>query len=220
MAANGSADDGVNAVTSAIDLLFADDQAAKKLIRGIGVCSPGPLDPKSGVIINPPNLPCWRNFPLGAALSRAFAFPLKDMPVRIDNDGNAAALAEYRWGAGRGYRNVFYATIGTGIGTGIVFDGDIYHGRTGAAAEGGHMSIDYRGPRCACGKHGCIEVLAAGQPSRAEPAPRPPGIPRAVRHFWRWPRATRKASPVKWLVRPTLQGICWPKKFCARPSSC
>ena len=82
--------------------------------------------------------------------------------MKVDNDGNAAALAEYRWGAGRGYRNVFYATIGTGIGAGIVFDGQIYHGRTGAAAEGGHVSIDYRGPRCACGKHGCIEVLAAG----------------------------------------------------------
>ena len=57
---------------------------------------------------------------------------------------------------------MFYATIGTGIGTGIVFDGKIYHGHTGAAGEGGHMSIDYRGPVCGCGKHGCIEILAAG----------------------------------------------------------
>jgi glucokinase len=157
MAAAGSADDGVAAVISAIDSLFASDAAARKLVRGIGVCSPGPLDPKTGVIINPPNLPCWRNFPLAQRMSQHF-----DVPVKVDNDGNAAALAEARWGAGRGYRNVFYATIGTGIGTGIVFDGRIYHGRTGAAAEGGHVSIDYRGPRCACGKHGCIEVLAAG----------------------------------------------------------
>ena len=66
------------------------------------------------------------------------------------------------WGAGRGYRNVFCATIGTGIGTGIVFDRRIYHGRTGAAAEGGHMTIDYRGPRCGCGKLGCIEAHASG----------------------------------------------------------
>jgi len=84
------------------------------------------------------------------------------LPVRVDNDGNAAALAESLWGAGGGYQNVFCATIGTGIGTGIVFDNRIYHGRTGAAAEGGHMTIDYRGPRCACGKLGCIEVLASG----------------------------------------------------------
>jgi glucokinase len=84
------------------------------------------------------------------------------VPVHLDNDGNAAALAEAIWGAGRDYRTIFYATIGTGIGTGIVFDRHIYHGRTGAAAEGGHMTIDYRGPRCACGKLGCIEALASG----------------------------------------------------------
>jgi glucokinase len=84
------------------------------------------------------------------------------VPVRVDNDANAAALAETRWGAARCYRYVFYATIGTGIGTGIVLDGRIYHGNTGSAGEGGHMSIDYRGPICGCGKHGCIEILAAG----------------------------------------------------------
>jgi glucokinase len=108
-------------------------------------------------VINPPNLPGWRNFPLADLISKAYR-----LPVRVDNDGNAAALAEALWGAGRGYRNVFYATIGTGIGTGIVFDRRIYHGRTGAAAEGGHITIDYRGPRCACGKLGCIEALASG----------------------------------------------------------
>jgi glucokinase len=84
------------------------------------------------------------------------------VPVRVDNDANAAALAETRWGAARGFRFVFYATIGTGIGTGIVLDGRIYHGSTGSAGEGGHVSIDYRGPVCSCGKRGCIEVLAAG----------------------------------------------------------
>jgi glucokinase len=80
----------------------------------------------------------------------------------VDNDANAAALAEARWGTGHRYPSVFYATIGTGIGTGIIFDGHIFHGRTGAAGEGGHVSIDYRGPRCACGKPGCIEVFASG----------------------------------------------------------
>jgi len=82
--------------------------------------------------------------------------------VKVENDANAAALAEACWGAGRGYRHIFYAGLGTGIGTGIVFDARIYNGRTGAAAEGGHMSVDYRGPICGCGKPGCIEVLAAG----------------------------------------------------------
>jgi glucokinase len=80
----------------------------------------------------------------------------------VGNDANAAGLAEALWGAGSGHRNVFHATIGTGIGTGMVFDGRLYHGRTGAAGEGGHISIDYRGPLCGCGKRGCIETLAAG----------------------------------------------------------
>ena len=72
------------------------------------------------------------------------------------------ALAEAKWGAGRGYRNVFYATVGTGIGTGIILDGRIFHGKTGAAGEGGHLGIDINGPVCNCGKRGCIETLAAG----------------------------------------------------------
>jgi glucokinase len=127
------------------------------MISGIGICAPGPLDPRSGVVINPPNLPGWRDFPLAAEISKTY-----NVLVRVDNDGNAAALAEALWGAGRGFRNIFCATIGTGIGTGIVFDGRIYHGRTGAAAEGGHNTIDYRGPRCGCGKLGCIEALASG----------------------------------------------------------
>jgi glucokinase len=148
------------AVTQAIETVsaqatsFAGD---RNLIRGIGICSPGPLDPNTGVVINPPNLPCWRNFPLAAEIAKIYR-----VRVKVDNDANAAGLAETLWGAGQGYRNVFYATIGTGIGTAILFDGRIYHGRTGAAAEGGHMSIDYKGPRCACGKPGCIEALASG----------------------------------------------------------
>src|ERR1700723_1720336 len=151
---------GLAAVTSAIDSVRAATAAgreSRELLSAIGICAPGPLNPQTGVIVNPPNLPGWRNFPLGAEISKAYS-----LPVRVDNDANAAALAESLWGAGRGHRNVFYATIGTGIGTGIAFDGRIYHGRTGAAGEGGHMSIDYRGPRCGCGKRGWIEVFACG----------------------------------------------------------
>jgi len=151
---------GLAAVTSAIDAVRAatsPDRDLYGLISGIGICAPGPLDPRTGVVINPPNLPGWRDFPLAALISKSYR-----LPVRVDNDGNAAALAEALWGAGRGYRNIFCATIGTGIGTGIVFDGRIYHGRTGAAAEGGHTTIDYRGPRCGCAKLGCIEALASG----------------------------------------------------------
>ncbi|MGA8152110.1 MAG: ROK family protein [Terriglobales bacterium] len=157
MVVNGEASEGLAAVVSAIDLLFTQDAKARTLVRGVGICAPGPLDPKTGIVINPPNLPSWRNYPLAAELERVYR-----VPVKVENDANAAALAEAMWGAGRGYRHIFYAGIGTGIGTGIVCDRRIYNGRTGAAAEGGHMSIDYDGPLCGCGKPGCIEVLAAG----------------------------------------------------------
>jgi len=155
MAANGTAEAGFEAVDKAIRLVMETDAGNK--IQGIGICAPGPLDPRTGVVLNPPNVPCWRNFPLAERVRAQY-----QIPVKIDNDANAAALAETRWGAARGFRYVFYSTIGTGIGTGIVFDGSIYHGKTGSAGEGGHVSIDYRGPICGCGKRGCIEVLASG----------------------------------------------------------
>jgi glucokinase len=154
MVANGTAEAALQAVTGAIDFLSS---SAAGGIQSIGICAPGPLDPKTGVVLNPPNLPCWRNFPLAERIVATYR-----VPVKVDNDANAAALAETRWGAARGFRYVFYATIGTGIGTGIVLDGRIYHGHTGSAGEGGHVSIDYHGPLCGCGKRGCIEVLAAG----------------------------------------------------------
>ncbi|HEV2716792.1 MAG TPA: ROK family protein, partial [Terriglobales bacterium] len=154
MVANSTPEAAMEAVAGAIDSLASSEPGG---IQSIGICAPGPLDPKSGIVLNPPNLPCWRNFPLAERIGAMYR-----VPVKVDNDANAAALAETRWGAARGFRYVFYATIGTGIGTGIVLDGRIYHGHTGSAGEGGHVSIDYRGPLCSCGKRGCIEVLAAG----------------------------------------------------------
>jgi glucokinase len=156
MLTTGAPSNGLTAVSAAIRGLFTD-ASSQNQISAIGICAPGPLNPTTGVIINPPNLPIWHNYPLAEEMRRAYK-----VPIRVDNDANAAALAEAKWGAGRGYRNIFYATVGTGIGTGIILDGRIFHGKTGAAAEGGHLGIDYNGPLCNCGKHGCIETLAAG----------------------------------------------------------
>lgn len=152
-----TAEDGLASVIAAIEQLEKNGSPNHKKFPRIGICAPGPLDPRTGVIINPPNVPCWRDYPLANAVAQHFS-----AAVKLDNDANAGGLAEYLWGAGRGYRNVFFATIGTGIGTGIVLDGKIFHGRTGSAAEGGHVSIDLNGPTCNCGKKGCIEVLASG----------------------------------------------------------
>lgn len=157
MNSHGTADEGLAAVTSAIDelLKLAPDKNTAR--RSIGICAPGPLDPHTGVVVNPPNVPCWRNYPLAREIARRYGGR-----VKLENDAKSAGLAETLWGAGRGYRNVFYTSIGTGIGAGILFDGHIYHGRTGAADEAGHLVIDYHGPVCGCGKRGCIEALASG----------------------------------------------------------
>jgi glucokinase len=153
----GTAEQGFAAVTSALDELFKQRGIGKGEELPIGICAPGPLDPRAGVVLNPPNVPCWRNFPLAAEIERRYG-----VLAKVDNDGNAAALAESLWGAGKGYGSVFYGCVGTGVGSGIILDGKIFHGRTGSAAEGGHVSIDFRGPRCNCGKRGCIEALASG----------------------------------------------------------
>jgi len=157
MNSRGTAEEGLAAVTGAIEELLKLAPDANTAPRRIGICAPGPLDPHIGVVLNPPNVTCWRNYPLAAEIARRYGGS-----VKLENDAKSAGLAEALWGAGRGYRNVFYTGIGTGIGAGILFDGRIYHGRTGAADEAGHMVIDYQGPLCGCGKKGCIEALASG----------------------------------------------------------
>jgi len=130
----------------------------KQKVQGIGLCAPGPLDHKSGVIINAPNIPGWQRVPLAAKLDDEFG-----LPVKIENDANAAGLAEVLFGAATAYRHVFYVTVSTGIGTGIIINRRIYHGKNGAAGEGGHVSINFESPfRCGCGALGHIEALAAG----------------------------------------------------------
>lgn len=157
MPSRGTEAEALAAVQQAITAAIDAKPKLRRSVAAVGISSPGPLDPRAGIIINPPNLPCWRNLHITKKLKTP-----DHLPVTLDNDANAAGLAEAIWGAGKGYESVFYATLGTGIGTGIVFGQRIYHGRTGSAAEGGHVSIDCHGPECACGKIGCIEALAAG----------------------------------------------------------
>jgi glucokinase len=136
----------------------AIEQTLHPEVTAIGICAPGPLNPKTGVVINPPNLPHWRNVALAEHVARRFG-----LPCRVENDANAAGLAEYLFGAAKGAASVLYVTLSTGIGAGIIWNGRIYHGKNGAAAEGGHVTIDYRSSRiCNCGTPGCIEALASG----------------------------------------------------------
>lgn len=126
-------------------------------VRAVGMSAPGPLDPTQGVIISPPNLPGWEQVPVRAILSSQL-----DCPVFVGNDANLAALGEHRFGAGRGFDDMIYITISTGIGGGILVRGKLLLGHKGLAGEIGHMIVQPGGPQCGCGNRGCLEALASG----------------------------------------------------------
>lgn len=126
-------------------------------VAGIGVSCGGPLDTSTGIVYSPPNLPDWEAIPLKAWLEEEL-----QMAALIENDANAGALAEWQFGAGRGYRDVVYMTMSTGIGGGLILDGRLYRGPADSAGEVGHMTIVADGPVCGCGKKGCLEALCSG----------------------------------------------------------
>jgi glucokinase len=155
MVANKSAAEGLAAVREAIDAILKT--GCEQKARAIGISVPGWVDWKTGTLLNAANLPCWKDFPVAREIQEHHR-----LPVRVANDAKAAALAEAVWGAGRGYRNMFYVTLGTGAGTGHVVDAKIYMGRRGPGGEGGHTTIDFHGPLCGCGKRGCAELYVSG----------------------------------------------------------
>ena len=122
-------------------------------LLGVGVGSPGPLDPADGRIYTMPNLPGWENFPFTRKLEEKVR-----MPVVLENDANCAALAEYWRGAGKDSHTMILLTLGTGIGGGIVQDGKLVNGNHVTAGEVGHLVINFDGPKCSCGNHGCLEA--------------------------------------------------------------
>ncbi len=126
-------------------------------ITALGVSCGGPLDSRTGVIHTPPNLPHWTDVPLRDLLQNEF-----QLPVWVENDANATALAEHQWGAGKGTRDMAFLTMGTGIGAGLILDNQLYRGRRDLAGEIGHATILPNGPPCLCGKFGCLETLASG----------------------------------------------------------
>lgn len=126
-------------------------------IAGIGIAAPGPLDSRTGMVYDPPNMPEWTSVPLRDLFMERF-----HVPVYVENDANAACLGEFMFGAGRGTQQMVYLTISTGIGGGIILNGEIVEGASGTAGELGHMTIDRHGERCNCGNTGCLERIASG----------------------------------------------------------
>jgi glucokinase len=124
-------------------------------IQAIGVGSPGPLDPDTGVIIYTPNLK-WKNVPLKAKLEEHLG-----IPTFVDNDVNVGTLGESVFGAGKGVKNLVGIFVGTGIGGGVILDGKLFHGVSKNAGEVGHIIVKANGPRCGCGNRGCLEGVAS-----------------------------------------------------------
>jgi glucokinase len=151
---------------AARDLAFLVDRARALLeragvragdLRGIGISAPGPLDPGTGVVLGCPNLPGWRDVPVGAHLARALG-----APALVENDANAAAVAEWRHGAGQGAASLVFLTMSTGVGAGLVLDGRLYRGAHFQAGEIGHVPIVPAGRLCGCGMRGCLEAYVGG----------------------------------------------------------
>ena len=137
-----------------IEELLADVDAS---LIAIGVGCPGPLDIQSGLVLSPANLRTWNRVPIVEKLSTNFG-----VDIVFDNDANAAALGECVYGAGREFKNVFYVTISTGIGGGIVLSGELHHGVANGAGEVGHSIVKPDGLRCNCGSIGCLETICSG----------------------------------------------------------
>lgn len=146
-----------------LDNIFASVEEAlstvsdRRTLSGIGVGAPGPLDPWTGVLFNPPNLPGWDNTPIKTLFEQRFG-----LKTVVGNDANFAAVGEHRYGAGRGLAHIIYVTVSTGIGGGIIIDNRLLLGQCGFAGEVGHMTIDMDGRPCPCGNVGCLETLASG----------------------------------------------------------
>lgn len=126
-------------------------------VRGIGIGTPGPLDFSSGIVYEAPNLNGWKNIPLRDHIQNRF-----QLPTIIENDANVAVFGEWMSGSGQGSRNMLGITLGTGVGGGIIIDGQLYRGTNGTAGEFGHMTLFPNGLLCGCGNHGCLEMYASG----------------------------------------------------------
>lgn len=143
-------------IESGVEALLKDAGGAP--VRGIGMGIPGAVDYDHGIVTYPPNLPGWKEVPVRDRFSAKF-----NLPVFVDNDANVAALAEKAHGAGKGANHLICITLGTGVGSGLILNGKLFHGAVGAAGEFGHTTINFQGPQCNCGNYGCIERYVGAQ---------------------------------------------------------
>ena len=142
----------ITALVNSVKQLISEEKLKLNNILGLGMGLPGPIDSKRGVVYFFPNIPGWNNVPLKKIMESKLS-----LPTFIDNDVNLITLAEWKYGAGKGADNIICLTLGTGVGGGIIIEGELYRGSTLTAGEIGHIPINENGPLCNCGGRGCLE---------------------------------------------------------------
>ena len=145
----------IGRIAASIEKAIRKSNVDKASIQAIGIGAPGPLDPETGVVIFAPNLG-WRDVPLKTELEGRTG-----LPTFVDNDVNVGTLGEHAFGAAQGVENVVGIFVGTGIGGGIILNGELFHGASKTAGEVGHIIVKAGGPRCGCGTRGCLEAIAS-----------------------------------------------------------
>lgn len=148
----------VKGIAARVDDLLREGGEAALEVVGLGIGSPGPINLRTGVLGLLPNLPGWEGFPLRDALAEATG-----LPVKLESDANAAAIAEWKVGAGRetGLNSMAMLTLGTGVGSGLILNGRVWHGMFGMGGEVGHSIVEPGGFVCGCGTRGCLEMYAS-----------------------------------------------------------
>ena len=147
------------ALSRAIEGVIADAGLSKGQVRGVGIGLPGLIDYEKGIVKFLPNIPGWRNVHLKSILQKKI-----HLPVFVDNDVKIITLAESKFGAGKGVKNLLCMTLGTGVGAGLILNGSLYRGEDNAAGELGHMPLNEHGPKCNCGGFGCYETYVGNRP--------------------------------------------------------
>ena len=144
-------------IISVVDELIKESGIDKKDINAIAAGAPGVINQKDGIILFSPNLP-WKNYDIKSPIKKKFG-----VPFYIGNDVNVGVLGEYKYGAAKGYKNVAGFFVGTGMGGGLILNGELFTGNEFKAAEYGHMILDPEGPLCNCGQRGCLEAFSSKQ---------------------------------------------------------
>ncbi|MDE6189631.1 MAG: ROK family protein [Clostridia bacterium] len=165
-------------IRKVIDAVIQGAKVSVDQIKGIGIGQPGSIDSKNGVIRYSNNI-ALENVPVIAQLKKYY-----DLPIYINNDANCAALGEHVFGAGKGYNDVVFVTLGTGVGTGFIIDGKLFEGKDCAGTEGGHMQIDISDSACACtcGRKGCWEAYASATALIRQTKSAMDGAPNSLMH--------------------------------------